>query len=299
MQQRQHPPRSRSPPANKRTAAVTVIPANGDLCITRHSRESGNPLLLAFCHREHRVGAQHAAPLVAPAFHFAYSCEGSEATRRLPGRSRESHMKLDIDHLMKGLSQQRPIFHSEADFQHALAWRIHETMPDCQVRLEHPFPHEEKRMHLDIWLPTEGVAIELKYRTREIKMDCEGIAFVLKEQAAQDHARYDFLKDVQRLEYVMRAGEKAGFAILLTNDPTYWDPKRMKKRSPNDADFRIHECRKPTGKLAWSDKASPGTIKSREDPIHLSGCYKMHWKDYSDCAAENYGKFRYLAVSVQ
>ena len=208
-------------------------------------------------------------------------------------------MKLDIDHLMKGLAKERPLFHSEADFQHALAWRIHETMPGCQVRLEYPFPYEEGRMELDIWLPTQRIAIELKYRTENLGLDYNGEFFALTNHSAQDNARYDFLYDVQRLEYVVRSGEKAGFAILLTNDPTYWDPKRMKKQDPNDADFRIHECRKPTGKLAWSDKASPGTIKSREDPIHLSGCYTMHWKDYSDCAAENYGKFRYLAVSVQ
>ena len=60
---------------------------------------------------------------------------------------------LDIANLMLGLSKSRPIFHSEADFQHALAWQIHERLPDCQVRLEYnPLPAQKKRMYLDIWV---------------------------------------------------------------------------------------------------------------------------------------------------
>ena len=47
---------------------------------------------------------------------------------------------LDITHLMNELAHDRLVFHSEADFQHALAWRIHDAMPDCGVRLEYsPF----------------------------------------------------------------------------------------------------------------------------------------------------------------
>ena len=71
---------------------------------------------------------------------------------------------FDITHLMNELARYRPVFHSEADFQHALAWRIHEAMPDCEVRLEYkPFP--TKRLYLDLWLPDIGVAMELKYCT--------------------------------------------------------------------------------------------------------------------------------------
>ena len=202
---------------------------------------------------------------------------------------------LDVDCLMTKLAKRRPIFHSEADFQHALAWRIHETMPDCQVRLEYPFPYEEGRMELDIWLPTQRIAIELKYRTENLGLDYNGESFALKHQGAPDEGRYDFLRDVQRLERATKDGDQSassGFAVLLTNDPHYWKGPSPSWRGTTDAAFRIHGNRKITGELV-------GRIRSRKDPIHLSGCYNMHWKDYSDCAAENYGKFRYLAVSVQ
>ena len=64
------------------------------------------------------------------------------------------------------------MFHSEADFQHALAWQIHEAAPESQVRLEvSVIPVEAQRMFLDIWLPVEGIAIELKYKTRGLELE--------------------------------------------------------------------------------------------------------------------------------
>ena len=94
---------------------------------------------------------------------------------------------LDVDLLMSGLAQTRPVFHSEADFQHAFAWRIREAMPDCQVRLEYNlFPDERRRTYLDIWLPGLEVAIELKYFTRQLEATHEEERFVLRGQGAQD-----------------------------------------------------------------------------------------------------------------
>ncbi len=43
---------------------------------------------------------------------------------------------VSIEALLATLAGSRKVFHSEADFQHALAWQIHEAMPDSQVRLE-------------------------------------------------------------------------------------------------------------------------------------------------------------------
>ena len=97
---------------------------------------------------------------------------------------------IDIDGLMAGLSKSRPIFHSEADFQHALAWQIHEEIPDCQVRLEfNLLPAQGKRLYLDIWLRALGVAIELKYPTRKLELEWESEPFGLRNQAAQDIRR--------------------------------------------------------------------------------------------------------------
>ena len=210
-------------------------------------------------------------------------------------------MTLDIHALMQELSQSRPIFHSEADFQHALAWQIHEAMPDSQLRLEYPFRHDGSTMYLDIWLPTEQIAIELKYLTRRLEQGCQADHFALKEQSAHDTRQYDFLKDLQRLECAVMDEEQQairGVAVLLTNDPLYWDRSRGSVTS-NYVSFRVFEGRKLTGEMTWSECASAGTKKGREAPIRLEGSYTMRWRAYSNFPGEKYGDFRYLAVEVQ
>ena len=200
---------------------------------------------------------------------------------------------------MTGLSESRQIFHSEADFQHSLAWRIHETMPDCRIRLESPFFDEGGRKYLDIWIPDRGIAIELKYHTRKLELPWDGESFALRDQAAQDILRYDFLKDIQRLERLISGRDacKSGFAVLLTNNPLLWDAARSLPGNIDSA-FHLYEGRMIQGELAWSGRAGAGTTKNRESPILLKGSYDLHWQDYSIVPSNRYGEFRYLDVEV-
>ena len=171
---------------------------------------------------------------------------------------------LSIHSLMAGLSQSRPIFHSEADLQHAVAWQIHEAMPESEIRLEFKaLPDETRRIYLDVWVPNGGVAIELKYPTRRLEIVHNGERFSLAEQGAQPIQRYEFLDDVQRLENVLARFDRAraGYAILLTNEPGYWN--RPRDSSTIDADFRLHERRKITGRMAWSESAGAGTTRGQ------------------------------------
>ena len=158
-----------------------------------------------------------------------------------------------------------------------------------------PFPDE--RMSLDIWLPDMGIAIELKYGTRKLKVERDGGVFELGDQVSLPSLRYDFVKDVQRLERVTVEYDPvdAGFAVLLTNDPSYWNPPR--KKDPVDAEFRIHEGAVVGSKMEWSPTTSPGTKEGREDPIELNGSYECRWRDYLRLEGE-YGQFRYLAIKV-
>ena len=207
---------------------------------------------------------------------------------------------LDINRLMDGLAAERPVFHSEADFQHALAWRIRkETERDVRLEFK-PFP--EERMYLDLWLPDIGVAVELKYRTRKLEVERNGESFALCDQGAQDLGRYDFLNDLQRLERVVAKAPhgRRGIAVLLTNDPLYWKPPY--RRGTVDAEFRLHEDRKLPGEMSWSKRAGKGTTVGRKCPIRLCGSYRLKWQDYGlavTAAAETKNaQFRYLALLV-
>lgn len=223
-----------------------------------------------------------------------------------PGQPQGKHevAMLNIKCLLTKLAQCRKVFHSEADFQHALAWQIHQTKPGSQVRLEYPVPGEHQKMYVDIYLPDEKIAIELKYATRGSELVDNGESFALRNQGAQNLKRYDFLRDIERLERMRSKPEfcETGHAVLLTNDWLYWD---CPEQDTKDAAFRIHEGREiSSGKLAWAKGASPGMVKGREDSIKLEGPYCFRWQDYS-CITEKSqgkgkprGKFRYLAVSV-
>ena len=64
--------------------------------------------------------------------------------------------------LIDRLARVRPIFLSEADFQHALAWQIQVENPTASVRLEIR-PERRTRLDLLVGVDEERVAIELKY----------------------------------------------------------------------------------------------------------------------------------------
>ena len=155
---------------------------------------------------------------------------------------------VDIAEMMAGVSRVRPIFHSEADFQHALAWHIHQAIPDCGVRLEYrPFPNEN--LYLDLWLSGIGIALELKYATSRLDHDEGGEILSLRNQSALDVRRYDVVRDIERLEKVSGLPHvRGGYAILLTNDAAYWTPP-TRSLETIDAAFRVHEGRTIGGRL--------------------------------------------------
>jgi hypothetical protein len=207
---------------------------------------------------------------------------------------------VNITDVLAALARQRPIFHSEADFQHALAWELHQRLPNAAIRLELPVAHRNKLLHVDIWIVQNQqiLALELKYKTRALTLTIGDESFRLLNQSAQDLGRYDFIKDIQRLELLLADHYHAiGYALLLTNDSSYWIPPRDNRSV--DANFRIPEGRALHGILQWGAHASVGTMRGREAPLEISGTYPLHWAEYAQSATTSYGRFCYLAVKVE
>jgi len=206
---------------------------------------------------------------------------------------------IRISEVLTALASKRPIFHSEAEFQHVLAWEIQQQLPNASLRLELPVEVRNQCLHMDIWATTadEVLAIELKYKTRGLSVLVDGEDFYLKDQSAQDIGRYDFLKDVRRLEQVTTERRNAtGYAILLTNDSAYW----TNPTNPHTvyADFRIDDGRILEGVLDWGVNAGPGTKKGREQPIVLRDKYLVKWENFSHPSPASYGLFRSLTIKV-
>jgi hypothetical protein len=208
---------------------------------------------------------------------------------------------LELHRVLKKLAAVRPVFHSEADFQHALAWEIREFYPQSKIRLETKVYGANTKVYLDIMVQYEGrkYAIELKYKTRTLECVVDGEEFALNNHGAQDVGRYDVLKDLQRLEQMIAAGvADEGVLIFLTNDASYYtDPGEEKQTA--DRDFRLHEGRKVQGLLSWGEQTGQGTMKGREEPISLQGQYEMRWASYSQVGDISRGVFRYLMLPVQ
>ena len=207
---------------------------------------------------------------------------------------------LDLENILQALAAERRIFHSEADFQHALAWKIHELHPDAKIRLEVPSGRFDKRERIDIVANVGGrkYALELKYKKRKLSLIVDDEEFSLRADGAQDISRYDFIKDVVRLErYVSSLAGTTGYAILLTNDELYW---KESARGVTSAAFFLHEGRtlNSNGPLTWYERTGSGTKKNREDSLSLLANYQIRWRDYSTIPELQSCKFRYILLTV-
>ena len=148
--------------------------------------------------------------------------------------------------------------------------------------MEWPFESGGKRQYLDLRCRVEGrwVGLELKYMTRGEVLTVGDEVFALRNHGAQDTRRYDFWRDMARLEGLVASGEIAwGFALALTNDSLYW---RRPTRETCDAAFRVHEGRAVNpSTLAWAEGAGEGTKRGRIECLQVSGRHVLRWREYS------------------
>lgn len=205
----------------------------------------------------------------------------------------------DLLAVLPALASARPVFHSEADFQHSLAWQIHLADPALKVRLE---TRPEREIHLDMLVidPSDGrrLAVELKYPTAGWDGTVGDENYHLKSDDAQDITSYDFIKDITRLEHIVDDGHaQAGVALLLTNDSLFWRPPTHGRITNGDA-FRIHEGVRLTGSRAWGPNTGAGTMgTTRISPIELEGEYTAFWRTLFRLD-ESVPEFRVLAIPV-
>lgn len=206
---------------------------------------------------------------------------------------------IEIHKILITLAKKRPIFHSEADFQHAFAWEIHRELPNASVRLELTVQVKNQYLHIDLWIQNQEdiLAVELKYKTRSLSVQIDNEQYRLKNQSAQDIGRHDFIKDIQRLEHVAGMQRNIiGYAVLLTNDSAYW--AKPAYHNTVDANFRIHDGRVLAGVLDWGVNASDGIKKNREQSLVLRNKYIVQWENFSHPSHESYGEFRTLTINV-
>ncbi|AGZ44183.1 hypothetical protein [Actinoplanes friuliensis] len=201
---------------------------------------------------------------------------------------------VDVDAVMASLSSARRVFHSEADFQHAFAWVLHEVEPSLNIRLE---VRQDKREYVDLFCfgPKGRTAVEFKYFTaRWDGTDSATEKFHLRGHAATDLARRNFVFDIARLERFCASGRATnGFAIMVSNDRRLWEPI-VSRRVARDQEFRIDEGRALKDVLRWGTEGSYFDANQRE----LAGSYSVAWRDFSELNGPA-GDFHQLILPVE
>ncbi len=207
----------------------------------------------------------------------------------------------NLTEILKKLPKERPIFHSEADFQFALAWAIKEKFREAEIRMERPYNVEletgkSKKMEVDIIVKLSGekIGIELKYKTKKLSGKFEDEQFNLKNQSATPLARYDFYADIERLECLKQSKHiDKGFVIFLTNDLSYQNDANGSAKSFNFAkDYEINKNNENNGVYKWDDtnwtveerieenNKIKSIAKKRINPIKISSKYICEWENY-------------------
>ena len=209
-------------------------------------------------------------------------------------------MGLNLYTVIERLKSKRKIFVSEADFQLELAWNIRELYPEAQIRLEFcPDFAPSMRVDILVLMDDRWIPIELKYKTKAYWKVIDGELFSLKNHAAQDLGRYDYLRDLQRLEYLKENAPlfEEGYTVFLTNDQSY-------TKNPRDPDcaykeFALGDGATKTGVMRWGERASAGTMKYRQEPISLKGTYNINWQPFSNLDDSSAGSFFILVNRVK
>ncbi|MGG3739134.1 hypothetical protein [Aeribacillus pallidus] len=132
---------------------------------------------------------------------------------------------------------------------------------------------ENKDFHgwvVDLWVEDpnseQQYALYLMNKLAGLTIKQENQLIELKHHGAEDCGRYDFLKQVEKLEKITTGRDKIkGIAILLTNDHLYWSaPTRA---HTVDSYFRIQGNRILTGELinGWNmlQQERQKTVKTR------------------------------------
>lgn len=220
------------------------------------------------------------------------------------------------------VSLRRPVFHSEADFQHELALEL--ANAGYMVRLEVPrsitINGTQVRAELDLLVQASGrptdhkgeraagqsgwTVIELKYVKVAKVIVHDGETFDLAGTWGTNLSRFDALADLRRVESIVRAGLAAqGHSVFLTNAKDAWSVD-VSGQNIMARQFSLHGGRglQAGAQLDWVP-LNP-TRQSVSDkrltpyaPITLARAQTCTWTTYSQFPGRS-GEFKYLLLSA-
>lgn len=170
---------------------------------------------------------------------------------------------MDIESIIQELQKKRKLFHSEDDLKFELGFLIKKSNPRSEIRLEKPtklefstknnrLKPELHRAPLDIVviIDTIQIPIEIKYKTLALSIEkgrkmaapylINHEYFDLANQGASDLGRFNFRKDILRIEKFIEDpinNATFGYCLMITNDKDYWNEPKSNSLAHN---FSLH-----------------------------------------------------------
>lgn len=199
-----------------------------------------------------------------------------------------SEVRADIERFIE---RQQELLYNEFDFQMQLTLALRGSGKYDDVDAEYYLPNSvvegydwDSNMYLDIVVSRNGeyVPVELKYTTRSVRRDVKllGRDFknveITRNQGAQDNIRYNFWKDVRRIELVKKLfpDVKSGMAVFLTSDPAY---TRSPRPGSSNAPFSMASDHTiGGGVIDWIGE--PAT-RAQHMPFLIEGRYRTAWME--------------------
>ncbi len=212
-------------------------------------------------------------------------------------------VKFDIQKVLAELAKTNPLFCSELEFQFYLAWKIKELYADeYKICIEYPMKSfEGKNRNIDLLLIDSNnayIPIELKYKPRKFSQVIGGFEYNLKEQGANDLARYGHLNDISRIEYFKKVEKsfKCGYAITITNYERLW--QGILNPQQTDYEFSLEDGIKICSGIKSWHKRKSNYNETENPPVILENDYHLKWFDYCNFDRPN-GLFRVLVTEVK
>ncbi len=192
------------------------------------------------------------------------------------------------------LERNTKLFFNERDFQMHLATYLLGSGKYDEVFVEYYVPKSElpktelegyvwgSELYLDIVVRKgdEYLPIELKYKTKSVEKEIlrfgesiKGIE-VLKNQSAQNLGKYNFWKDVRRLELVRNrfSNIRNGIAVFFTNDKYYLKASAENSGvSPFNMNEGVHDKKKSWKSDLSCAKGHPNFVVEEE--------YEINWEE--------------------
>lgn len=210
--------------------------------------------------------------------------------------------EFEIEEIIQKFGENGNLFLCERQFQFDLAQEISKNFNNCVVHLE--FPSEKpccgRLAFYDIVLEEENqyFVIELKYKTKSADIFYKNIKYSLKNQSAQDLGRFDFLKDISRIEQWNQFNPNrtfaGGVAVILTNDSSYW------KKTGENCNYEAFALKDKTtivaGKKQWSSENLNYDGHDRKNGLNLLNDYDIKWVNYYK---DENNEFRYLLEEIK